>query len=97
VPRTGADIANTPVENGDFHPIEDFAGVDIDELPASDDEIRVDLSHGAADQSFHLYLCAAHGTLTNMVHFSLPKEGVEFGDLKRYARLVIEYDKQMTI
>ena len=75
VPRTGADIANTPVENGDLHPIENFAGVNIDELPASDNEIRFDLSHGAADQSFHLYLRAGHRTLTNMVHFSLPKEG----------------------
>ena len=74
VPGTWAYIANTPVENGDLHPIKNFAGANIDALPASDNKVRFDLPHRAEDQSFQLYLCATHGTLTNMVHFSLPKE-----------------------
>jgi hypothetical protein len=75
MPRAGADVTNAAVEDRDLSPIENFAGVNINQLASSDYQIRFDLPHGAANEPFQLYLGARHDKLTNTEGFGLPKQG----------------------
>src|SRR5690348_14774888 len=58
-----ADIANPTVEYADFNAGKNFAGIDVDQFAAGDNEIGFKLPHCAADQSSQFFLGSGHGSL----------------------------------
>ena len=56
VRRARPDVADSAVEHGDLHPVENFPGINVDELAAGDDQIGLDLAQRPAHQSFDLLL-----------------------------------------
>src|SRR5215831_19640194 len=63
-----ADVTDSPIKYRDFHTVEDFAGIDVDEFPAAHDKIGFHLSHCPLDQVPQLALRSHHVPfLTHMV------------------------------
>src|SRR3990167_7177192 len=63
------DVAYSSIQDGDFESAQDLSGIDVDELSAGYDQIRLDLAHCPADESLDLYLRAVHRNhLFNISH-----------------------------
>src|SRR5258706_1889474 len=67
------DIADAAVEHGDFKTFEQFAGIDVDELAAANDQVSANLAERAAHQSFEFWFCTSHRAVCNMKAETLPK------------------------
>lgn len=67
-----ADIANPAVEYGYFDAGKNFAGIDVDQFAAGDNEIGFNLTQCAADQSSQFFLSSGHGSLCGTKALRLP-------------------------
>ena len=54
------DVAYPAIQDGDFESAQDLSGIDVDELSAGYDQIRLDLAHRPADKSLDLLLRTHH-------------------------------------
>ena len=63
-----ADLTDSAIKYRNFHPIEDFPGIDVDKFPAGHDKVGFHLSHCTLDQAPQLALRSHHVPfLTHMV------------------------------
>src|SRR5262245_15174139 len=63
-----ADVTDSSIKYRNFHPIEDFPGIDVDKFPAGHDKVGFHLSHCTLDQAPQLALRSRHVPfLTHMV------------------------------
>ena len=49
-----SDVANSPIQNCNLHPIEDFTRIDVDQLSSDDDQVGLELTHRPSDEPLYL-------------------------------------------
>ena len=54
------DVAYPSIQDGDFESAQDLPGIDVDELSACDNEVRLDLAHRPADEPLDISLGGLH-------------------------------------
>jgi hypothetical protein len=54
------DVTDSPVKHRNFHPIENFPGINVDKLAAGYDDVGFHLSQCALDQALQLSLRSYH-------------------------------------
>src|SRR3972149_11658156 len=63
------DVAYPSIQDGDFESAQDLSGIDVDELSAGYDQIRLDLAHRPADEPLDISLGGLHRNhLFNISH-----------------------------